>query len=171
MKCIYSIDSNDYQDCKNVKNRNASRAIIIKDNKIALIWSSRFNDYKFPGGGLEFKESPVDALIREVKEETGLTVILSSIKEYGYTIEKHKSDIPNTIFIQHSNYYTCNVLDNISDTKLDKYEREYGFTLKYIDIDEAISNNEYIIKNKDISLIPWINRDTAVLKHLKENGY
>ncbi len=32
------------------------------------------NKWEFPGGGIEFGESPEEALIREVKEETGLKV-------------------------------------------------------------------------------------------------
>lgn len=54
--------------------RIRASAIIIKDKKILLI--HRFNKgreyYVFPGGGIEENESPEEAVIREVMEETSL---------------------------------------------------------------------------------------------------
>ena len=52
--------------------------IITKDNKIALIRKAR-GGYKgkldLPGGGIEHTETPEEALIRELQEEAGVTVI------------------------------------------------------------------------------------------------
>lgn len=39
---------------------------------------------KFPGGGLEFGEGTIECLVREFKEETGLTI---SIKQHLYTTD------------------------------------------------------------------------------------
>ena len=56
--------------------------ILIKDKKILLIKKSR-GAYKgmfdLPGGGIEFGEKIEDALKREFKEETGIT-----IKDYSF---------------------------------------------------------------------------------------
>lgn len=52
--------------------------IIIKDDKIALIKKAR-GGYKgkldLPGGGIEHTETPEEALIRELNEEAGVTVM------------------------------------------------------------------------------------------------
>jgi len=45
-------------------------AIIIKDNK--LLVSPQFHGYDLPGGGIELGELPEAALLREIKEETGI---------------------------------------------------------------------------------------------------
>jgi 8-oxo-dGTP diphosphatase len=57
----------------------AVKALIFKDNKFLIIKRSleaREDPYswEFPGGALEFTESPEIALVREVKEETALEV-------------------------------------------------------------------------------------------------
>ena len=51
-------------------------AVLIEDKKVALI--ERFRDrnhyYVFPGGGVDNGETPQEAVIREMEEETGLNV-------------------------------------------------------------------------------------------------
>jgi|BioPla2DNA2_1021312.scaffolds.fasta_scaffold123361_2 8-oxo-dGTP diphosphatase len=54
---------------------------IIKDDKDRVLLCLR-NDYNFrnlPGGGLEKWETPWEGVIREVKEETGLNVEVTSL--------------------------------------------------------------------------------------------
>ena len=45
--------------------------------------------YKFPGGGIERGEDPVEAMIRETREESGMIVIPETITEYGYVHRVH----------------------------------------------------------------------------------
>jgi len=52
-----------------------SAACVIKNKKILLLHRIvGFKVWEFPGGKIEFGESPEEAAIRETKEETGLTV-------------------------------------------------------------------------------------------------
>lgn len=55
---------------------NRVRAIIIEADSILLIERHRGKRhyFVFPGGGVEAGEAPHDALVREVREETGLLV-------------------------------------------------------------------------------------------------
>ena len=56
------------------KIRVSSRSIIIQDNKILLICFGNGLYYNFPGGGIEKHETAKQAVVREVLEESGLTV-------------------------------------------------------------------------------------------------
>ncbi len=72
VKCI-DIDG-DYHDVDStdLRWRPSAYAIVLKDNK--LLVSPQQNGIDLPGGGIELGETPEQAVIREVKEETGLTV-------------------------------------------------------------------------------------------------
>lgn len=64
----------------------ASRAIVLHDNKILLLHADKYDLYMLPGGRIENDETPEEACIRELKEETGITGIITKktvvIKEY-----------------------------------------------------------------------------------------
>ena len=69
---------------QNQTTRIAAYGLIVKSSNILLCRiSARVPDFKgkwtLPGGGINFGEDPAKAMIREVKEETGLSVEPSSI--------------------------------------------------------------------------------------------
>ena len=107
---------------------------------------------------------------RETKEETGLHIILDSIREYGKTLILRKGFNQDEIFEQESFYYLCDIeTDNYSLPKLDKgYETEYGYKLVYASLDKAITANEKLLNMPEI---PWVQRDLTVLYELRERGH
>lgn len=68
--------------------RYASRGIVIKEDKIAILNKANKNEFKLPGGGIEENETPEDAFRRETLEETGCEV---NIIDCLGTIEEHKT--------------------------------------------------------------------------------
>ena len=119
MRLLFNLDSKNYQEDYHVIYREASRAIIIKDNKIAMVKSLKEGFYKFPGGGIWENESKEAAVVREVLEETGLTLKKESIREYGYTLENRKSDVyENSIFSQKSFYFFADIEDYLLEQRL-----------------------------------------------------
>ena len=63
------------------KKRKTVRALLIKDNKIGLLHIKgddlafgKRNHLETPGGGIDDSESPIEALKREILEETGFTI-------------------------------------------------------------------------------------------------
>lgn len=123
MRILFEIDRKDYENCTKTFSRNSSRSIIIHNHQIAMIHSLKYDYYKFPGGGIEPNESPIDALIRETREEAGLQIQKDSIQEYGcvHRIQKSSFD-EKECFIQDNFYYLCNVEEGTVLQNLDKYE-------------------------------------------------
>jgi 8-oxo-dGTP pyrophosphatase MutT (NUDIX family) len=58
--------------------------VILDENKRVLLIHRTDNDiWEIPGGGWEEGETPWDAVTREVKEETGLDVVVSHLVSIG----------------------------------------------------------------------------------------
>lgn len=138
--------------------RQAARGIIIEDNKILLIFSEKFKDYKLPGGGLEKNENFEQALLREVKEETGLSVKIESFFEETIEFDEAQ-EIGMDYFKMYSKYFICKKLEKNS-----QIISEIGSKSMWVNIDEAI------IKNKKAMLesnSPWVQREFEILVNIK----
>lgn len=139
MRELFIIDKKNYKKNGTIGRRPSVRGIIIKDGKIAMIHSLKYDYYKLPGGGIEEGEAHEATLIREVKEESGLVVKPESIREFGYVRRIEKGKIED-IFIQDNYYYLCEARE-ITEQKLDDYEAEEKFTLEYVFPEHAIERN------------------------------
>ena len=168
MRSLFEIDTKDYDINGTTVSRPSARGIIIKDGKLAMIHSIKYDYYKFPGGGIEKNEQKENALIREVLEETGLDVIPQTIKEYGMVHRIQKGDYED-VFIQDNFYYLCDVEDNVHEQKLDDYEKEEKFTLEYVSPKQVIDANK-ACKNKEADQI-MLERECKVIGILTQEGY
>lgn len=171
MKRLFTIDLEDYEPSDLHFRRPSARAIIINaSGSIALVYSRTHRYFKFPGGGIHEGESITDALIREVREETGLSVIPDTVTEYGSALSLQKSNsAPHTVFEQENYYYRCNVHEQAGAQELDAYEAEDGYELLVTDIGSAIAVNErFISKTDDLFDRVMIERETRVLKLLRD---
>ncbi len=170
MRLLFSIDKKNYQNCNHTFTRNSARSVIIRGRTIALVHSLKFDYYKFPGGGIERGESLKDAVIRETLEESGLTVIPESIREYGYVHRIQKSTYNDSeCFVQDNFYYLCSVEDGRVPQKLDDYEARERFTLEFVEPEAAIAVNRKPNHGpKDRNMI---EREARVLEMLIKEGY
>ena len=167
MKRLFEIDLNDYKDTDAVFRRPSARAIILQGDKIALVYSKKEKYFKFPGGGIHDDEDKREALIREVREESGLVVIPDSIREFGSVLRRQNSDkSENIIFEQENYYYYCDVQDELVDQDLDDYEEDAGFVLRVVDIDTAIAANDIYTSESCFNEV-MIKRELRVLKLIK----
>jgi 8-oxo-dGTP pyrophosphatase MutT (NUDIX family) len=151
----------------NINNREAVRAIILKGNYILMVHTNK-GDYKFPGGGVNKEESHSQALIREVKEETGYTINYIGDMVGVFTERKSDDYEENSIFEMISYYYLCEISDDKAVQNLDDYEAKLNFQPNWILIDEAIRLNDEIIKQENTDKNSWVYRETKVLIAIKE---
>ena len=114
-----------------MKERAASRAILMNNGKIALMNVTKHSYHKLPGGGVEKGESIEEALLREMKEETGCKIKI--IAELGKIIE-HRTHLG---IIQTSYCYLAEVVKK-GKPEFDKGELSAGYKLEWVKIDEAI---------------------------------
>ena len=110
MERLFIMDKKDYDTSFKRFRRPSVRGIIINDGKVGMIYSQKYDYYKFPGGGIESYEDMIGTLLREVREETGLTVDMQSIREFGSVLRVQlSSSSKDTVFEQENFYYLCDV--------------------------------------------------------------
>lgn len=71
--------------------RNRAAAIVIHDDKLLVMYRKKEQEYfTFPGGGVEVGETNEQAVVREVSEETSLTV---EVQKLVYELHYDNGDI------------------------------------------------------------------------------
>ena len=164
MRRLFTLDLHDYDENWKHDLRPTVRGIIEKDGKLALIHKREFDYYAFPGGGIDEGETYEEALIREVKEETGLIVIPESIREYGGALRLNKSTrFPETVFEQENYNYKCRVLDEVGEQNLDEEEALEGFDLVFVTPEEARRKNRYDDHGEENGGI-WMERENILIE-------
>ena len=171
MKQLFTIDLKDYNPNGKKFYRPSVRGIIFdEDGNIAMIYSRKCHFYKFPGGGIEDNETHLETLTREIKEETGMTLIPNSVKEFGEVLKIQNGDEAgkDTIHIQQNFYYICKVKDEIGEQDLDSGEKDLDFVLKFVPIEEAMAVNS-AFESEDAFKKQMAEREKRVLEILKND--
>ena len=154
-----------------IKQRETVRAIITnKKNEILMVYSTVFDDYTFPGGGIKENESHEDALNRELKEELGAKKI-TVIKPFGQTKElRYGVKGSDNVYLQTSYYYICEVHE-FGSQELVGRELEHGLSPTWVLPEVALQKNESVLPNdlhQTKGLKTVLIRENCVLKTLKE---
>lgn len=144
------------------------KAIIINDNN-EIMFGYSHGTYQFPGGHLEDGETLEEGLIREIKEETGITLKLEDrkpiFKRSYYTKNYHNSGLnrKNEIY-----YYLMkdNLVANMNEANLDEWEKVGNYTIKIIPIDKVEEELNNTINDNPINEVIH-NEIISVLKELK----
>ena len=136
------------------KARLRAGIMIIKDKNQILIGEEEQEPgvFSLPGGAIDKGETPVEAAVREAKEE--VNIIVANAKETGYDYcVKHddalpwvKENVPEEEWWYH--YYTCLCIgefDGYYDGEVDSIDRDPILlgTSKFIPIEEAIKDPSF----------------------------
>lgn len=172
MRMLFQMDRKNYKENGSIVIRPSVRGMIFQGEKIGLLHSKTFHYYIFPGGGIEKGESNEEALIREIKEETGLTVIPATIQEYGM-VHCVQKGIDADIFIQDNLYYFFEAEANVEQTNLEPYEKDEGYELAFVTVEQAIDENRNADHGEhcqDGFYSSLIERETRVLELIQLGG-
>lgn len=164
---IYNNDNLNVNDINNVVER--AKAIIV-NSKGEILLGYGHNNYQIIGGHKENNETYKDCLIREVKEETGITIddfdekVILTIKYY---CKDYPSKNLNTLF--NANYYVIKTdqKPNMNLINLTENEKEGMFEFKYINKNNVINE---LVKTFDTCKNTNTLKDTiyALIEYLYE---
>lgn len=138
--------------------REAARAIVVDDmGKIALLFVSRKNYHKLPGGGIEKGEDIPEALKREMIEEIGCDIEVTG--EIGQ-IDEYRSKFE---LLQINYCFMTKVKGDKKPPAFVENEIKDGFRIMWVDIDDAVK----LLENdatEDYAGKFIVMRDTIFLK-------
>lgn len=148
--------------------RRAARAVILKGDCLWMVYSQVNGDYKFPGGGIKDGEEQRQALMRELREETGAT-LNRIIRLVGITLEYDRTKFEGYEFFKmFSYYYLCTIGADLNLPQLDPYEAELGFTPVWVKCSDALQNNSNLFADETAYHPGWLRREMMVLKIIQD---
>ncbi|MBF8984136.1 NUDIX domain-containing protein [Lutibacter sp. B2] len=144
--------------------RTAARGIILDNEDILMIYTKRYNDYSFPGGGVDDGEDIEEGLIRELKEETGAKniEIASAFGDYEEFRPTHYEGYD--IVHMRSHFFVCSAEKELGVASPEDYEISNGSVPVWVNIHAAIKHNQEVIAAKEDSMGLSIERETLVLE-------
>lgn len=164
--CVNKLIDNQYEYTYIDHQRKIARAILFNEkNEICLLKIYGDDDfghrdyYETPGGGVKDNELISDAVLREIKEETGCEGII--ISNLGLV-----DDYYNLIHRNNLNYYFLVKVTSFGKQALEETEKKIIKDLIWINIDDAIYLYENMNEEKLEILVK--NRELPILLKAKE---
>jgi 8-oxo-dGTP pyrophosphatase MutT (NUDIX family) len=148
--------------------RQAARGIVLRKEEILLLYTERYNDFSFPGGGVDEGEDLLTGLERELAEETGARDIRIH-GHFGY-IEEFRPHWKPEFDLMHmtSHFYHCDVAPALAEVKMESYEVANGMRPVWVPVKEALSHNKAVMARKEKSMGLSIQRETFMLEQVIE---
>jgi 8-oxo-dGTP diphosphatase len=126
-----------------MKHRISVGALIVRGDTVLMVNHKRIDKYDFwvaPGGGIKGKELMKDAVIREVKEETGFDVCVGNLL---YIEEMFEPQMRMVKF-----WYQCDILAGQLDYSSPDAKAEYIIDAKFMTQQELLDNEVFPLELK-----------------------
>ena len=166
MKKLLIMDEMNYPPDLDEIYRVAVRGIIIVEGKLLMIESDS-GELKLPGGGLDDGEDDCQALVREVKEETGYDVIIHTIEPFGEIEEKRLSILEPKLWHQISRLYFCKVNPTKGQCKYTENEIKSGFRQVLYSIEDALEKSKRVLEKDGVQA--WNQREYKTLLLIRDH--
>ena len=132
------------------------RAIIVNsNNEVLMCYASATTHFEFPGGHLEGDETLDEALIREVREETGIDLSTNTFHPFFHLQYLCKDFPEQNINTSIEFFYYVVYTDkkvNMAEAKLDIGEQNEKLAASYIPIEEVNTIlEENLTKSKELN--------------------
>lgn len=136
---------------------NTVRVIVVYQNKILFLRKSQNSKnpsaFEFPGGKIDIGDEAISTVVKELYEETGISIEPSDVKALGITKKYNFRSKDSDQLNQRSVEYFFVLLNNYFDIKLNNTEDKHDQFL-WIDIAEvqAFCKDNFISENSKIDL-------------------
>lgn len=147
-----------------ILSRQAARGIVLRERSILMLFTERYNDFSFPGGGIAEGEDLIGGLKRELEEETGARNVAVT-RAFGWVEELRPHPRQGYALMQMtSHFYVCDIDRELSATNMEAYETANGMRPLWVDIDEAIAHNRGVMERREPIMGLSIQRETYMLE-------
>ena len=105
MRRLFEMNARDYDKNGKSQVRHSVRAILLRDEMVAMLFSKKTGAYFFPGGELREGEASAHGLARTLAAEAGLALRPETMRDFGYVRCLGKNHQGDAEFFVHDHFY------------------------------------------------------------------
>ncbi len=169
MKLLKELVHPDLSSCEGrILRRHAARGIVLREDKILLLFTERYNDFSLPGGGVDGDEDIQVALKRELEEETGARDV--QVHSYFGFIEEYRPYWKPEYDLMHmtSHFFVCDIAPEQAEVRMESYEIANGMKPIWISVNEAMHHNLQVMSRMEKTMGQSIQRETFMLEKIAQ---
>ncbi|MDZ4046791.1 MAG: NUDIX domain-containing protein [Pseudoxanthomonas sp.] len=151
-----------------VDQRRAVRGIALRDTRILLLYTGRYDDFSVPGGGVTEGEELEAALVREMVEETGARRV-RILAPLGRIDESRPHRGSFDAMHMQSFVYRCEVEGELGETAMESYEIANAMRPEWVELADAIAHNRKVLERAHHSMGTSVFRETRLLEWIAGN--